>query len=100
MCRDERGIVEFLGRDTRFVEPGFHTEINEATVTRVRDVRGHTMDLEPQPVITKEKVEICVGGSIWVRPGRASKDILYRIADWKAAVVKHAKAKCVTNSAP
>lgn len=90
----ERGIVELLGRYTRFVEPGFHIQIPGLNVTRVRDVREHTMDIEPQPVITKDNVEIQVDGLIWVRPGLASEDIqktFYNIDDWKVAVLQLAK---------
>ena len=44
----ERGIVERLGRYTRFVEPGCHFQWPFMYLTRVRDVREHTMDIEPQ----------------------------------------------------
>ena len=53
----ERGIVERLGRYTRFVEPGAHFQWPFLNMTRVRDVREHTMDIEPQPVITKDNVD-------------------------------------------
>ena len=90
----ERGIVERLGRYIRFVEPGFHTQLLFQELTRVRDVREHTMDIEPQPVITKDNVEIQVDVLIWVRPGLDSEDIkktFYNIDDWKVAVLQLAK---------
>ena len=90
----ERGIVEFLGKYRHFVEPGFHFQWPILNVTRVRDVREHTMDIEPQPVITKDNVEIQVDGLIWVRPGLQSEDIkktFYNIDNWKIAVLQLAK---------
>lgn len=90
----ERGIVEFLGKYRSFVEPGFHVQWPILNLTRVRDVREHTMDIEPQPVITKDNVEIKVDGLIWVRPGLQSEDIqktFYNIDNWKIAILQLAK---------
>jgi regulator of protease activity HflC (stomatin/prohibitin superfamily) len=90
----ERGIVEFLGKYQKFVEPGVHFQWPFLSVTRVRDVREHTMDIEPQPVITQDNVEIQVDGLIWVRPGLQSEDIqktFYSIDDWKKAVLQLGK---------
>ena len=90
----ERGIVEFFGKYQHFVEPGFHMQWPILNITRVRDVREHTMDIEPQPVITKDNVEIQVDGLIWVRPGLQSEDIqktFYNIDNWKIAVLQLAK---------
>jgi len=90
----ERGIVESFGKYVRFVEPGVHFQWPLINLTRVRDVREHTMDIEPQPVITKDNVEIQVDGLIWVRPGLNAEDIqktFYNIDDWKTAVLQLAK---------
>ena len=84
----ERGIVEHLGKYQKFVEPGFHLQRPFVSVTRVRDVREHTMSIEPQHVITKDNVEIRVDGLIWVRPGLSTEEIqktFYRIDDRVAA---------------
>jgi hypothetical protein len=64
----ERGIRETLGKYSGFVMPGLGLQIPFVHITRVRDVREHTMDIEPQPVITKDNVEITVDGVMWVRP--------------------------------
>jgi regulator of protease activity HflC (stomatin/prohibitin superfamily) len=90
----ERGIVEFFGKYNCFVEPGLHFQWPVINITRVRDVREHTMDIEPQPVITKDNVEILVDGIIWVRPGLQSEDIqrtFYNIDNWKIATLQLAK---------
>jgi regulator of protease activity HflC (stomatin/prohibitin superfamily) len=52
------------------------------------------MDIAPQPVITKDNVEIHVDGLIWVRPGLDAEDIkrtFYNIDNWTAAVLLLAK---------
>jgi regulator of protease activity HflC (stomatin/prohibitin superfamily) len=90
----ERGIVEFFGKYDRFVAPGLHFQIPMLNLTRVRDVREHTMDIEPQPVITKDNVEINVDGLVWVRPGLEADDIkktFYNIDNWKIAILQLGK---------
>ncbi len=90
----ERGIVERFGEYARFVGPGLHIQTPFAEITRVRDIREHTMDIEPQPVITKDNVEIMVDVVIWVRPGLEEEDLkktFYNIDDWKYAVTQLAK---------
>lgn len=87
----ERGIQEFLGKYNGFVPPGLGFQIPFIQITRVRDIREHTMDINPQPVITKDNVEITVDGIMWVRPTLdedAIKRTFYNIDDWKRAVVQ------------
>ena len=90
----ERGIVEFFGKYEKFVGPGLHFQIPALHLTRVRDIREHTMDIEPQPVITKDNVEINVDGLVWVRPGLEAEDIkrtFYNIDNWKIAILQLGK---------
>ena len=90
----ERGIVEFFGGFSGFVETGLHFQLPFVQLTRVRDIREHTMDIEPQAVITKDNVEIHVDGIIWVRPGLSVEEIkrtFYNIDDWKRATIELAK---------
>lgn len=87
----ERGIRETLGRYSGFVMPGLGVQIPFLQLVRVRDVREHTMDIMPQPVITKDNVEIQVDGIMWVRPGldeEAIKRTFYNIDDWKRAIIQ------------
>jgi regulator of protease activity HflC (stomatin/prohibitin superfamily) len=87
----ERGIQETLGKYTCFVMPGLGFQIPLVHIIRVRDVREHTMDIHPQPVITKDNVEIKVDGIMWVRPTideESIKRTFYNIDDWKRAVVQ------------
>jgi len=87
----ERGIQEKLGRYNRFVMPGLGFQIPFIHIIRIRDVREHTMDIHPQPVITKDNVEIQVDGIMWVRPTieeEAIKKTFYNIDDWKRAIIQ------------
>jgi regulator of protease activity HflC (stomatin/prohibitin superfamily) len=87
----ERGIQETFGKYTRFVMPGLGLQIPFVQMVRVRDVREHTMDIEPQSVITKDNVEIQVDGIMWVRPAPDEDSIkrtFYNIDNWKRAVVQ------------
>ena len=87
----ERGIQETLGKYNQFVLPGLGFQIPLIHVLRVRDIREHTMDIHPQPVITKDNVEIHVDGVMWVRPTleeEAIKRTFYSIDDWKRAVIQ------------
>ena len=87
----ERGIQETLGKYTRFVMPGLGFQIPFIHVIRIRDIREHTMDIHPQPVITKDNVEIQVDGIMWVRPTideESIKRTFYNIDDWKRAIIQ------------
>jgi regulator of protease activity HflC (stomatin/prohibitin superfamily) len=87
----ERGIQESLGKYNRFVMPGLGFQIPFIHILRVRDIREHTMDIHPQPVITKDNVEIQVDGIMWVRPTvdeEAIKRTFYNIDDWKRAIIQ------------
>ncbi len=90
----ERGIQETLGRYSRFIMPGFGVQIPMLQIIRVRDVREHTMDIPPQPVITKDNVEINVDGVMWVRPASDEESIkrtFYNIDNWKRAIIQLAQ---------
>jgi regulator of protease activity HflC (stomatin/prohibitin superfamily) len=87
----ERGIQEKLGKYHGFIMPGLGFQIPFIHLIRVRDVREHTMDIHPQPVITKDNVEIQVDGIMWVRPTideEAIKRTFYNIDDWKRAIIQ------------
>lgn len=87
----ERGIQETLGKYTQFVMPGLGFQIPLIHILRVRDVREHTMDIHPQPVITKDNVEIQVDGIMWARPTideESIKRTFYNIDDWKRALIQ------------
>jgi len=87
----ERGIKETFGKYDSFVMPGLGFQIPFLQIVRIRDIREHTMDIPPQPVITKDNVEIRVDGVMWVRPKSDEESIkrtFYNIDNWKRAVIQ------------
>lgn len=87
----ERGIRETLGKYSGFIMPGLGFQIPIVHLTRIRDIREHTMNIPPQAVITEDNVEIHVDGVMWVRPRsdeEAIKRTFYNIDDWKKAVIQ------------
>jgi regulator of protease activity HflC (stomatin/prohibitin superfamily) len=87
----ERGIQETLGKYHRFVQPGLGFQFPFIHILRIRDVREHTMEIQPQAVITKDNVEIMVDGIMWARPSieeEAIKRTFYNIDDWKRAIIQ------------
>ncbi len=87
----ERGIQEKLGKYHGFIMPGLGFQIPFIHILRIRDIREHTMDIHPQPVITKDNVEIQVDGIMWVRPTideESIKRTFYNIDDWKRAIIQ------------
>ena len=94
----ERGIQETLGRYSRYVMPGLGFQIPFVHLIRIRDVREHTMDIHPQPVITKDNVEIQVDGIMWVRPTvdeESIKRTFYNIDDWTRAIIDSSSVRAV-----
>lgn len=74
-----------------FVMPELGLQIPLIPIIRVRADREDTMDIEPQPVVTKDKVEILVDGVMWVRPTADEEGIkrtFYSIDNWKRAVIQ------------
>ena len=87
----ERGIQETLGSYSGYVKPGLGLQLPILQLVRIRDVREHTMDIQPQSVITKDNVEIKVDGVMWVRPSPDEESIkrtFYSIDNWKRAVIQ------------
>ncbi len=87
----ERGIQETLGKYSGFIMPGLSFQVPFFQLVRVRDIREHTMDIHPQPVITKDNVEIQVDGIMWVRPAADEESIkrtFYNIDDWQRAIIQ------------
>jgi len=86
-----RAIVERFGKYNRYLNPGFNWIILPPFIetSKGRDIRSHTLDINPQSVITKDNVEITVDGIIWAKPydsEEAIKKTFYSIDSWKRAI--------------
>jgi regulator of protease activity HflC (stomatin/prohibitin superfamily) len=64
----ERGIQEKLGRYSRFVMPGLGFKFPSSISSGSAISASTPWIFNPNPVITKDNVEILVDGIMWVRP--------------------------------
>lgn len=87
----ERGLVERFGRYNETLQPGlkFIVPIMDKLRGRV-DMRERVLDIEPQPVITRDNVTVTVDAVIYyfVTEARA---VQYEVANFGAAVSKLAQ---------
>lgn len=86
-----RGLIQRFGRYKKFVEPGLHFKIPLIDKVIRRDIREDTVEIRPQPVITKDNVEILVDGVFWCRVNpneTAVKKSFYEIDDYIYALKK------------
>jgi len=87
----ERGLVERLGRYKETLEPGlkFIVPFIDSLKHRV-DMRETVLDIEPQPVITKDNVTVTVDAVVYYYVTDA-KAVRYEVANFYTAVSKLAQ---------
>jgi regulator of protease activity HflC (stomatin/prohibitin superfamily) len=89
--QSQKGIVERFGKYKETLEPGlsFLMPFVDSLITRV-DMRETVLDIEPQPVITKDNVTVTVDAVIYyyVTEPRA---VRYEVANFGVAVSKLAQ---------
>lgn len=86
-----RGIRETLDRYSRFMLPGRGLQIPLVDLTHVHDVREHTTNIEPQPIITKDTVEIASDDVMRVCrivDEEGIKNTFCNIDNWKRAAIQ------------
>ncbi|TFG00473.1 MAG: SPFH/Band 7/PHB domain protein [Promethearchaeota archaeon] len=86
-----RGLIQRFGKYKKYVEPGLHFKIPLIDKVIKRDIREDTVEIRPQPVITKDNVEILVDGVFWcrVQPNETSvKKSFYEIDNYIYALKK------------
>jgi len=87
----ERGIVERLGRYRETLEPGLKFLVPFIDTLGVRvDMRETVLDIEPQPVITKDNVTVTVDAVTYYYVADA-KARTYEVANFGMAVSKLAQ---------
>ena len=86
----ERGVVEFLGRYSRTVNPGLRIIIPIFERMRKVDMREQVVDVPPQEVITKDNVVVTVDAVIYFEVTDPVK-VLYNVANFYLAVTKLAQ---------
>lgn len=86
-----RGLIQRFGKYHKYIGPGLHFKIPLIDKVIRRDIREDTVEIRPQPVITKDNVEILVDGVFWCRvnPNETSvKKSFYEIDDYIYALKK------------
>ncbi len=87
----EKGLVERFGRYQETLDPGlkFIVPFMDSLITRI-DMRETVLDIEPQPVITKDNVTVTVDAVIYYYVTEA-KAVRYEVANFYSAVSKLAQ---------
>ncbi len=84
----EKGLVERFGRYKETLDPGLKFLIPYMDSLRVRiDMRETVIDIEPQPVITRDNVTVTVDAVIYYYVTEA-KAIRYEVANFYSAISK------------
>ena len=87
----EKGIVERFGRYKETFDPGLRFLVPYMDSLRARvDMRETVLDIEPQPVITKDNVTVTVDAVVYYYVTEA-KAVRYEVANFYAAVTKLAQ---------
>ena len=87
----EKGLVERFGRYKETLDPGLRFIIPFMDALRYRiDMRETVLDIEPQPVITKDNVTVTVDAVVYYYVTEAQA-VRYEVANFYAAVSKLAQ---------
>jgi regulator of protease activity HflC (stomatin/prohibitin superfamily) len=87
----EKGLVERFGRYKETLDPGLRFLVPFMDSLRARiDMRETVLDIEPQPVITKDNVGVTVDAVVYYYVTDA-KAVRYEVANFFAAVSKLAQ---------
>ena len=87
----EKGLVERFGRYKETLDPGLRFLVPFMDSLRARiDMRETVLDIEPQPVITKDNVTVTVDAVVYYYVTDA-KAVRYEVANFYAAVSKLAQ---------
>jgi len=87
----EKGIIERFGKYKETLEPGlrFIVPFMDSLISRI-DMRETVLDVEPQPVITKDNVTVTVDAVVYYYVTDA-KAVRYEVANFYVAVSKLAQ---------
>jgi len=87
----EKGLVERFGRYKETLDPGLRFVVPFMDSLRARvDMRETVLDIEPQPVITRDNVTVTVDAVVYYYVTDA-KAVRYEVANFYAAVSKLAQ---------
>ena len=87
----EKGLVERFGRYKETLDPGLRFLVPFMDSMRARvDMRETVLDIQPQPVITRDNVTVTVDAVIYYFV-TVAKDVQYEVANFYSAVSKLAQ---------
>ena len=87
----EKGIVERFGRYKETLDPGLRFLLPFVDSLKARvDMRETVLDVEPQPVITKDNVTVTVDAVVYYYVTEA-RSVVYEVANFYVAVSKLAQ---------
>jgi regulator of protease activity HflC (stomatin/prohibitin superfamily) len=86
----EVGIIEFLGRYSKTASAGFNWVIPFISKMYRINITERRVDIDPQSIITKDKLNAVVDGVVYYRVEEAQKAI-YNVEDFESSVPSLAK---------
>lgn len=89
-----RGLVETLGKYTKFAQPGFHWIIPVIQKLYTVDIREQMVNAEPQVIITNDNLNATVDAQVYlkVKPDEESvKNSQYNVTNYRWQVVNLAR---------
>lgn len=81
----EKGVIEFLGKYTRTASAGFNWIIPVIENIYIINITERRVDVEPQSIITKDKLNAEVDGVIYYKVINPA-DSIYNVQDFETAV--------------
>jgi len=86
----EVGVIEFLGKYSRTAAPGFNWIIPAIHNMFVINVTEQRVDIDPQSIITKDKLNAEVDGVVYYKV-MSAQDSIYKVNNYRRAVPSLAK---------
>jgi len=86
----ELGVIEFLGKYSKTASAGFHWIIPFLSVMHRINVTERRVDIDPQSIITKDKLNAEVDGVVYYRVSNPV-DAIYKVNSFVASVPSLAK---------
>lgn len=87
----ERGVVLFLGKYYKTLEPGLNWILPGFMIMYTVDLRITTVDIPQQEVITKDNVPVGINAVVYFQVEKA-EDAILKIKDYTYAIAQYAQA--------
>lgn len=88
----ERGVVFRLGKFNRVTGPGLALIFTSFESYVLVDLRIQTIDIEPQPVITRDEIKLNIDAVIFIKVVDPEKAVI-KIKDYRKAIIDYVKSE-------